>query len=153
MKKRIIWWPYRYYLLPSRKRMATEAGAEFFSDAMFPEFNKLLSILKVPVRQYPLTYTFYNTVTQETLVLPPVQVAGIIFFGVLVRLLIGLILFILSSLWMAACSRCSSKITSSHSKIMRMNWGSPPRLKSIFYIPFLAHHGAFLAPIFKRSLR
>ncbi len=50
-----------------------EAGAEFFSDMMFPEFNRLLALLKVPVRKYPLTYTFYNTKSGHTLVLPPVQ--------------------------------------------------------------------------------
>lgn len=55
------------------KEWHIEAGAEFFSDMMFPEFNKLLAILKVPVRQYPLTYTFYNTVSNHTLVLPPIQ--------------------------------------------------------------------------------
>lgn len=55
------------------KEWHIEAGAEFFSDMMFPEFNKLLTILNVPVRQYPLTYTFYNTVSNHTLVLPPIQ--------------------------------------------------------------------------------
>lgn len=50
-----------------------ESGAEFFSDMMFPEFNKLLQILNVPTRKYPLSYTFYNTKTNQTLVLPPFQ--------------------------------------------------------------------------------
>ena len=40
---------------------------------MFPEFNKLLAVLNVPVRKYPLGYTFYNTQTDHTLVLPPLQ--------------------------------------------------------------------------------
>lgn len=55
------------------KEWPIEAGAEFFSDMMFPEFNKLLKILNVPVRKYPLSYTFYNTVSNHTLVLPPLQ--------------------------------------------------------------------------------
>lgn len=50
-----------------------EAGAEFFSDMMFRQFNRLLEILQVPTRKYPLSYTFYNTKTAQTLVLPPVQ--------------------------------------------------------------------------------
>lgn len=55
------------------KEYPIEAGAEFFSDMMFPEFNKLLAALNVPVRKYPLSYTFYNTATDHTLVLPPLQ--------------------------------------------------------------------------------
>lgn len=55
------------------KEYPIEAGAEFFSDMMFPEFNKLLKVLQVPTRKYPLSYTFYNTATNHTLVLPPLQ--------------------------------------------------------------------------------
>lgn len=55
------------------KEYPIEAGAEFFSDMMFPEFNKLLDILQVPIRKYPLSYTFYNTQSNHTLVLPPLQ--------------------------------------------------------------------------------
>lgn len=55
------------------KEYPIEAGAEFFSDMMFPEFNKLLEILNVPTRKYPLSYTFYNTKSHHTLVLPPLQ--------------------------------------------------------------------------------
>jgi predicted NAD/FAD-binding protein len=53
--------------------IVVEAGAEFFSDAMFTEFNKLLKILEIPVQKYPLTYTFYNTKTGQTIVLPPLH--------------------------------------------------------------------------------
>lgn len=48
-----------------------DAGFEFFTDQMFPNFNKLLKILNVPVNQFPLTYTFYKTDGSDTLVLPP----------------------------------------------------------------------------------
>ena len=50
-----------------------EAGAEFFSDMMFPEFNRLLKLLQVPICKYPLSYTFYNTITNEAIVLPPIH--------------------------------------------------------------------------------
>ena len=50
-----------------------EAGAEFFSGTMFPELNRLLNVLQVPVHQYPLTYTFYNIVTKEYIQLPPIN--------------------------------------------------------------------------------
>lgn len=48
-----------------------ETGFEFFSDAMFPFFKKLLSVLKVPVRSYPLTYVFFEPRTGNSFVLPP----------------------------------------------------------------------------------
>lgn len=55
------------------KIVPVEAGAEFFSDMMFPHFNRLLSLLQVPVTRYPLGYTFYNTKTQEAIILPPIS--------------------------------------------------------------------------------
>ena len=55
------------------KIIPVEAGAEFFSDIMFPNFNRLLALLQVPVSKYPLGYTFYNTKTQEAIVLPPIH--------------------------------------------------------------------------------
>ncbi len=50
-----------------------EAGAEFFSTSMFPQLTKLLAILGIPVQEYPLTYTFYNVITGDYVVLPPLQ--------------------------------------------------------------------------------
>lgn len=55
------------------KKITVEAGAEFFSSGMFTQFNKLLHALEIPVHQYPLTYTFYNTITQASINLPPLQ--------------------------------------------------------------------------------
>ncbi len=55
------------------KTINVEAGAEFFSDMMFNTFNKLLNVLKVRTRQFPLTYTFYNTNTDQQIVLPPIH--------------------------------------------------------------------------------
>lgn len=55
------------------KIIPVEAGVEFFSDKMFPQFITLLQILKVPTRKYPLTYTFYHTNTYERIILPPIH--------------------------------------------------------------------------------
>ena len=55
------------------KIVAVEAGVEFFSDMMFPQFNKLLHILNVPTHKYPLTYTFYHTNNEYKVVLPPIH--------------------------------------------------------------------------------
>jgi predicted NAD/FAD-binding protein len=59
------------------KIVPVEAGAEFFSDMMFPNFNRLLALLHVPVSKYPLGYTFYNTTTHEAIVLPPISAGQI----------------------------------------------------------------------------
>ena len=40
------------------KATHVEAGAEFFSDMMFPEFNKLLETLQVKVTKYPFKLYF-----------------------------------------------------------------------------------------------
>lgn len=55
------------------KTVMIEAGAEFFSDTMFPTFNRLLACLAIPTHPYPLSYTFYNTITGQTLLLPPIK--------------------------------------------------------------------------------
>ena len=55
------------------KTIHVEAGVEFFSDMMFPQFNRLLQILKVPTRKYPLTYTFYHTHDNKKVSLPPIH--------------------------------------------------------------------------------
>lgn len=55
------------------KQINVEAGAEFFSDTMFTEFNRLLATLDIPIHKYPLSYTFYNTQTDQTIILPPIH--------------------------------------------------------------------------------
>lgn len=50
-----------------------EAGVEFFSNALFPDFNRLLSLLRVPVNNYRLGYTFYDTRSNDALILPPIH--------------------------------------------------------------------------------
>lgn len=60
-------------IMIGNKTISVETGAEFFSDSMFTQFNKLLHALEIPIHQYPLTYTFYNTVTNQIMSLPPIQ--------------------------------------------------------------------------------
>ncbi len=55
------------------KTVPVEAGVEFFSDMMFPQFNALLRALNVPIKKYPLTYTFYHTHSPYKIMLPPIQ--------------------------------------------------------------------------------
>lgn len=50
-----------------------DAGAEFFSDPLFPHFNRLLQILNVAVNKYPLTYTFYTVDGSEIILLPAIR--------------------------------------------------------------------------------
>lgn len=52
-----------------------DAGFEFFSDTMFPHFNRLLNILNIPVYAYPLTCAFYND-HHTPLLLPPFGAAA-----------------------------------------------------------------------------
>lgn len=55
------------------KTISVETGAEFFSDSMFGQFNKLLHALEIPVHKYPLSYTFYNTINDQSISLPPIH--------------------------------------------------------------------------------
>jgi uncharacterized protein len=55
------------------KSVSIEIGFEFFNKTLFPHFNRLLFLLKVPVKTFPLTYTFYSTQTKQAYALPPLQ--------------------------------------------------------------------------------
>lgn len=57
--------------LPDDEFAFIDAGAEFFSDPVSPEFNRLLQALKVQKNYFSLTYTFYNTITGKAIALPP----------------------------------------------------------------------------------
>lgn len=48
-----------------------EAGFEFFSESMYPNFYRLLTLLHVPVHKFPLTATFYRTDPCAITMLPP----------------------------------------------------------------------------------
>jgi len=53
--------------------MHVEAGFEFFSDVMFPSFNRLLRCLDVGVRKFPLSLTVYRGDHSRMYRLPPVR--------------------------------------------------------------------------------
>lgn len=53
--------------------MHVEAGFEFFSDVMFPSFNRLLRCLGVSVRRFPLSITVYRGDHRRLYRLPPVR--------------------------------------------------------------------------------
>ncbi len=55
------------------KPVTVEAGFEFFTPVLFPTFINLLNILNVPLHQYTLTYTFYDTDGSNVLALPPIH--------------------------------------------------------------------------------
>jgi len=50
-----------------------DAGFEFFSEAMFPTFVKLLKILEVPLRAFEMTVSFYPTDHSRLTYLPPMR--------------------------------------------------------------------------------
>lgn len=51
-----------------------EAGFEFISENQFPTFYNLLkNVLKMPLNEYTLTTTFYNTDGSNVLILPPMH--------------------------------------------------------------------------------
>ena len=57
------------------ERIGIDAGFEFFSDVMFPQFNHLLHLLNVPVSDYVLRVCIYRTDNdpRKVFVLPPVN--------------------------------------------------------------------------------
>jgi predicted NAD/FAD-binding protein len=61
------------YVPIDSKKVAIEAGFEFFNKAMYPNFYKLLTVLKVPLSEYEFTYTFFTSDNKRLLVLPPIQ--------------------------------------------------------------------------------
>jgi predicted NAD/FAD-binding protein len=55
------------------ERVAVDAGAEFFSAAMFPTFLRLLNLLGVPLHQYPISATLYTVDNRYVALLPPLR--------------------------------------------------------------------------------
>lgn len=58
-----------------------ESGFEFFSDAMFPTFYRLLKILGLELTPYPITATIYSTDHRRNTLLPPFREGKIIWSG------------------------------------------------------------------------
>lgn len=63
------------------QRAKIEGGAEFFSEAMFPLFARLLKTLNVPLRPYPMTAVLYSTNNRRVTLLPPIRDGKIIWSG------------------------------------------------------------------------
>jgi len=55
------------------ERVAVDTGAEFFSQAMFPTFTRLLNLLAVPLHHYPMTATMYTVDNRYVALLPPLR--------------------------------------------------------------------------------
>lgn len=55
-----------------------EAGFEFFMQAMFPTFIKLLHLLNVPTRPYNISAVFYATDNRRLTMMPPFNENGVI---------------------------------------------------------------------------
>jgi uncharacterized protein len=60
------------------EQIPVDAGFEFFSDYMFPTFQRLLDILRVARRPYPATATFYTADQRRVIMLPPFRRGRII---------------------------------------------------------------------------
>jgi predicted NAD/FAD-binding protein len=55
------------------RRVSVEAGAEFFVESMFPTFIRLLRLLGVATRTYPITVTLHDAGGGRAVWLPPVR--------------------------------------------------------------------------------
>jgi predicted NAD/FAD-binding protein len=71
-----------------------DAGFGFFSEKMFPTFTRLLGLLKVPIKSYPLTTTYYTTDHRRVILLPPVPDGEIVWAGLRPRNLTDLLQFL-----------------------------------------------------------
>ena len=55
-----------------------EAGFEFVMDSMFPTFIKLLGLLEVNLRRYPISAVLYSRDNRSLTMMPPFNSAGIV---------------------------------------------------------------------------
>lgn len=51
--------------------VTVESGFEFFAADSYPTFTRLLRLLQVPLRRYPMTYTLYSASSSPVYLLPP----------------------------------------------------------------------------------
>ena len=61
------------YVKTPQGSVAAETGFEFFNNAMFPHFMRLLNILQVPIQEYPFSYTFFSEKDNNIYMLPPIR--------------------------------------------------------------------------------
>jgi uncharacterized protein len=73
------------------ERAGIDAGFEFFSAARFPTFTRLLAQLRVPVRPYPLTATFYTSDNRYTCLLPPIRAGRVVWSDLRPRQVLDLV--------------------------------------------------------------
>ena len=69
-----------------------DAGFEFFYDALFPRFNRLLTLIRAPIRKYPALATVYSADQRKTTLLPPYHRDRIVWAGYYPRSLCNLLL-------------------------------------------------------------
>jgi predicted NAD/FAD-binding protein len=67
--------------------IAVDAGFEFFSERMYPNFYRLLTLLRVPLQKHPLTATFSATGRRAVTLLPPFRNGKLIWSGLTPRAL------------------------------------------------------------------
>ena len=60
---------------------AIDAGFEFLSSEMFPQFTRLLRLLDVPLYRYPMSATVYTTDHSRITTLPPLRNGKILWAG------------------------------------------------------------------------
>src|SRR5258707_7843538 len=70
-----------------------DAGFEFFFDAMFLRFNRLLALIGASVHKYPASATVYDTEHHRTTLLPPYNRERILWSAYSPRALADLLLF------------------------------------------------------------
>ncbi len=70
-----------------------EAGFEFFYDALFPRFNRLLTLIGASISKYPASATVYSADQRKTTLLPPYYRGRIVWSGYQPRALADLWLF------------------------------------------------------------
>ncbi len=75
------------------ERVGIDAGFEFFSERMFPRFTRLLNLLGVPLRHYPMTATFYTPDNRSVRLLPPLRDGRLVWGALKPRPLLDLLQF------------------------------------------------------------
>jgi predicted NAD/FAD-binding protein len=68
-----------------------DAGFEFLSSEMFPQFTSLLRALEVPLYRYPMSATVYTTEHSRITILPPVRNGKILWAGIAPKKIIELL--------------------------------------------------------------
>jgi predicted NAD/FAD-binding protein len=73
------------------ERLLVEAGFAFFWDSLFPNFNRLLAALSIPVQQYEMTLSIFEADNSRVHLLPPVHDGQIIWAALKPRQLLDML--------------------------------------------------------------